>query len=85
VSRGGGGGERLIVGVYVDDLLITGSNFKKEIVVVFRMSDLGLLTYYSGIEVQQSDKGISLSQESYAKKILEKGGLLGCNSSLVPM
>jgi hypothetical protein len=53
----GGKGERLIVGVYVDDLLITGSSlksidrFKKEIANVFRMSDLGLLTYYLGIEV----------------------------------
>jgi hypothetical protein len=75
-------GERLIVGVYVDDLLITGSSlksidrFKKEMVIVFRMSDLDLLTYYLGIEVHQTDKGISLCQQSYTKKILEKGG--GC-------
>jgi hypothetical protein len=42
---------------------------------VFKMSDLGLLTYYLGIQVQQSSKGIILSQESYAKKILEKGAV----------
>jgi hypothetical protein len=83
----GGKGERLIVGVYVDDLLITGSSlksidrFKKEMAAIFRMSDLGLLTYYLEIEMQQTNKGISLCQESYAKKILEKGELLGCNSS----
>jgi hypothetical protein len=29
---------------------------------VFRMSDLGLLHYYLGIEVHQGAKGISLSQ-----------------------
>jgi hypothetical protein len=51
----------------------------------FKMSDLGLLTCYLGIQVQQSSKGIILSQESYAKKTLEKGGLLGCNSCQVPM
>jgi hypothetical protein len=85
----GSKGERLIVGVYVDDLVITGSNnksiqkFKQEMSTVFRMSDLGLLTYYLGIEVKQSDEGISLSQGSYAKKILEKGGLLDCNPSQV--
>jgi hypothetical protein len=84
-------GERLIVGVYVDDLVITGSSnksiqkFKQEMSTVFRMSDLGLLTYYLGIEVKQSDEGISLSQGSYAKKILEKGGLLNCNPCQVPM
>jgi hypothetical protein len=77
--------------VSVDDLVITGSNnksiqkFKQEMSTVFRMSDLGLLTYYLGIEVKQSDEGISLSQGSYAKKILEKGGLLDCNPCQVPM
>jgi hypothetical protein len=87
----GGKGERLIVGVYVDDLLITGTSiksigrFKQEMAAMFKMSDLGLLTYYLGIQVQQSTKGIILSQESYAKKILGKGGLLGCNSCQVPM
>jgi hypothetical protein len=85
-----GKGERLIVGVYVDDLLITETStksigkFKQEMAAVFKMSDLGLLTYYLGIQVQQSTKGIILSQESYAK-ILKKGGLLGCNSCQVPM
>jgi hypothetical protein len=80
----GGKGEMLIVGVYVDDLLIIGTSTKSigsfKQATVFKMSDLGLLTYYLGIQVQQSSKGIILSQESYAKKILEKGGLLGCNS-----
>jgi hypothetical protein len=52
---------------------------------VSRMSDLELLTYYLGIEVKQTSDEISLAQGSYAKKILEKGGLLGCNPSLVPM
>lgn len=41
----------------MDDLLVTGSNieivkeFKREMKVRFKMSDLGLLTYYLGIEV----------------------------------
>jgi hypothetical protein len=84
-------GERLIVGVYVDDLIISGNSiklidkFKKEMTEVFKMSDLGLLTYYLGIEVKQTSDGIFLSQGSYAKKILEKGGLLGCSPYLVPM
>jgi hypothetical protein len=84
-------GERLIVGVYVDDLIISGNSiklidkFKKEMAEVFKMSDLGLLTYYLGIEVKQTSDGIFLSQGSYGKKILEKGGLLGWNPCLVPM
>jgi hypothetical protein len=71
--------ERLVVGVYVDDLVITGSSFssikkfKLQMAEMFKMSDLGLLTYYLGIEVKQSDQGITLCQGNYAKRILEKG------------
>jgi hypothetical protein len=44
------------VGVYVDDLVITGTkdaevaSFKKEMKVTFQMSDPGLLSFYLGIE-----------------------------------
>ena len=87
----GSGVERLVVGVYVDDLVITGTNsssikkFKEEMTAVFKMSDLGLLSYYLGIEVKQKEEGITLSQGSYALKILEKGGMLDCNPCQVPM
>ncbi|WVZ61915.1 hypothetical protein U9M48_011722 [Paspalum notatum var. saurae] len=87
----GRGAERLVVGVYVDDLVITGTSsssiqkFKAEMTKVFKMSDLGLLSYYLGIEVRQEEVGISLCQGSYAGKILEKCGLEDCNSCKVPM
>ena len=41
------------------------------------MSDLGLLSYYLGIEVHQKLGEITLCQEAYAKKILEKCGMEG--------
>jgi hypothetical protein len=81
----------LIVGVYVDDLIIIGavpddnSKFKKEMASVFKMSDLGLLRYYLEIEVKQSGEGITLSHGAYAKKILEKAGLVNCNPRLTLM
>lgn len=87
----GTGAERLVVGVYVDDLIITGTSsnsinkFKVQMAEIFKMSDLGLLTYYLGIEVKQNVEGITLSQGSYAKKILEKAGMVDCNSCEVPM
>lgn len=85
------GESRLLVGVYVDDLVVTGSsssevqNLKKQMFDMFSMSDLGLLSYYLGIEVVQTSKGIKLSQKSYASKILEKTGMLECNPCQVPM
>ena len=66
----------LLVGVYVDDLIITGSSttditkFKTQMKQLFNMSDLGLLSYYLGIEVQQTSQGITLCQSAHAAKIL---------------
>lgn len=52
---------------------------------LLRMSDLGLICFYLGIEVQQDFEGISLNQAAYASKILEKSGMKECNLCLVLM
>jgi hypothetical protein len=81
----------LLVGVYVDDLIISGPDvrdinvFKNEMKKQFSMSDLGLLSYYLGIEVKQDAHGITLCQSSYAVKILEAAGMKDCNSCETPM
>jgi len=55
-----------LVGIYVDDLVITGTKeaeveaFKEEMKATFQMSDLGLLSFYLGIKVHQDSSGISL-------------------------
>jgi hypothetical protein len=81
----------LLVGVYVDDLVITGVDesevnaFKAQMMDTFQMSDLGLLSFYLGIEVRQHDAGITLRQAHYAKRIVELGGMEGCNPAHTPM
>jgi hypothetical protein len=81
----------LLVGVYGDDLVISGPDvrdimkFKQEMMRKFSMSDLGLLSYYLGIEVKQEAGQIMLSQNSYAKKILESAGMINCNPCATPM
>lgn len=81
----------ILVGVYVDDLLITGYNpeeidvFKRRMMKEFEMSDLGLLSYYLGIEVNQQKEGIQLKQAGYAKKVLMQFGLTDCNHTRLPM
>ena len=42
------------------------------------MNDLGLLTYYLGIEVEKGRDAITPRQSSYAWKLVEQGGLSGC-------
>jgi len=81
----------ILVGVYVDDLLITGTceekiaKFKGEMMKRFRMSDLGLLTYYLSIEVKQVSNMITLCQQSFAQKVLKECGMEECNPAQVPM
>ncbi|WVZ85162.1 hypothetical protein U9M48_032112 [Paspalum notatum var. saurae] len=81
----------LLVGVYVDDLLITGEQpmeieaFKVEMKKLFKMSDLGPLSYYLGIEVKQGRRGIELRQSAYAIKLLDKAGMGRCNACATPM
>ena len=75
----------MIVGVYVDDLLIIGSSegqikaFKGHMMTIFSMSDLGLLSTYVGIEVVQEPTRIKLSQTSFTRKILANSGMSEAN------
>jgi hypothetical protein len=79
------------VGVYVDNLVITGTKdaevaaFKEEMKATFQMSDLGLLSFYLGIKVHQGDSGITLRQTAYAKCVVELDGLTECNPAHTPM
>ncbi|GJT98308.1 ribonuclease H-like domain, reverse transcriptase, RNA-dependent DNA polymerase [Tanacetum coccineum] len=81
----------LLIGVYVDDLIITGTprkeidKFKAQMGEKFEMSDLGLLAYYLGIEVTQTGGDISIKQSAYANKILKEAGMVDCNETLIPM
>ena len=59
--------------------------FKLEMNAKSEMSDLGLLTYYLGIEVSQHESGITLKQEAYARTILAKTRMLECNPTKSPM
>ena len=53
--------DKVILGVYVDDMIITGASeakmreFKKTMMKIFVMTDLGWLCSYFGIEVHQGD------------------------------
>jgi hypothetical protein len=85
------GGNALLVGVYVDNLVITDTKdaevaaFKEEMKVTFQMSDLRVLSFYLGIKVHQGDSRITLRHTAYAKRVVELDGLTDCNPALTPM
>jgi hypothetical protein len=57
VYLGGTANKLLVVGIYVDDLVIIGDEpdemqlFKEEMKRLFSMSDLGMLRYYLELEL----------------------------------
>ena len=85
------GAEVLIISLYVNDMLITGNNvslierFKQEMMQAFEMTDLGLMTYFLGMEINQNENEIFVCQKKYAKEILKKFKLEECKSMGTPM
>ena len=77
--------------MYVDDLIVIGTraedidSFKREMATRFRMSDLGALSYYLGIEVRQGKEELTLGQSTYASKLLERSGMAECKPCVTPM
>nr|GEU36887.1 retrovirus-related Pol polyprotein from transposon TNT 1-94 [Tanacetum cinerariifolium] len=76
--------ERLIISLYVDDLLVIGSNdhlvkeFKKQMESELYMSDIGLVSYFLGKEIKQLPNGVHISQRKYASDMLKKFKMFLC-------
>ncbi|GAU30980.1 hypothetical protein TSUD_104940 [Trifolium subterraneum] len=80
----------IILCLYVDDLLITGSDeahireFKVDMMREFEMTDLGHISYFLGIEFQRTSEGLILHQKKYASEILKRFEMDQCNPALTP-
>ncbi|WVZ10601.1 hypothetical protein V8G54_015131 [Vigna mungo] len=81
----------LMISLYVDDLFVTGSckemieKFKEEMENVFEMTNLGKMTFFLGMQVQQKKNQIFVCQEKYAKEVLMKFNMGECKSAATPM
>ena len=68
----------VIICLYVDDMLIIGTNYKgveetkKYLSSIFKMKDLGEVDTILGIKVKRHSGGYSLSQSHYVEKVLNK-------------
>lgn len=85
------GADIIIVSIYVDDILVTGNNsrlvaeFKRELMQIFDMTDLGLMTYFLGMEVTQRKNEVFICQKKYAREILKKFHMEKCKEVSTPM
>ncbi|GKD38193.1 putative ribonuclease H-like domain-containing protein [Tanacetum coccineum] len=64
--------------IYVDDIIFRSTNkelfdeFEKLMTDKFKMSSMGELTFFLGLQIQQKKNGIFISQDKYVKEILTK-------------
>ena len=80
-----------ILVVYVDDILIIGSD-EHEVIVVkqdlhnsFTIKDLGAFHYCLGIEISYSDKAMNLTQHKYSKELLQESGITSFHIVVTPL
>ncbi|KAI3770657.1 hypothetical protein L6452_01798 [Arctium lappa] len=83
--------DTLLVQIYVDDIIF-GSikdqmciDFEKLMHKSFKMSSMGELTFFLGLQVKQQKDGIFISQSKYVKDILDKYGLSDSKPASTPM
>jgi hypothetical protein len=76
----------IILGLYVDDILISGKNIieiekvKKLLPLRFKMKDLGIAKRFLIINIEQRTDGISICLNDYIGKGLEKFNMSNANS-----
>lgn len=82
----------LIVGIYVDDMLIladgdnTMSKVKAELSARFQMTDLGEARHLLGIRItrDEAEGEVRIDQEAYIRKMLEKFKMMDCKPVSTP-
>ena len=81
---------QVIAIVWVDDIIIAGSNtdvlkkVKESLMMRFKMKDPGVLSWFLGIQFKCENDCIEMSQSKFAEKILERFNMSDCKPKAVP-
>jgi len=85
------GSDIVILLLYVDDIILTGSKVAlvqevvDELSSAFDMKDMGKLKYFLGLQISYNAAGdIFVNQAKYAKDLLSKAGLSSCKPCTTP-
>ncbi|GKC43230.1 zinc finger, CCHC-type containing protein [Tanacetum coccineum] len=90
-SKFDGSDKGVIICLYVDDMLIFGTNqnqvdkTKKFLSSKFSMKDIGEADVILGIKIKRENKGIVITQSHYIEKILKKFNREYCSPVSTPM
>ena len=80
-----------VVAVYVDDILVTGTNvdgviiLKQHLHSTFGIKDLGHLHYFLGFEATYLPEGISLSQRKFTQDLMKDTGFASSKHVATPL
>nr|GEX32480.1 retrovirus-related Pol polyprotein from transposon TNT 1-94 [Tanacetum cinerariifolium] len=81
----------LLIQIYVDDIIFAASTpklcdlFAKIMCSKFKMSTMGKIPFFLGLQISQSPKGIFINQLKYVHKSLKKNGFDSCDLVDTPM
>nr|GEZ48562.1 retrovirus-related Pol polyprotein from transposon TNT 1-94 [Tanacetum cinerariifolium] len=79
------GNDLLLVQIYVDDIIFAASTlelcdqFANLMCSKFKMSMMGKISFFLGLQISQSPRGIFINQSKYALESLKKYGFKSCD------
>ncbi|GJX43856.1 uncharacterized mitochondrial protein-like protein [Tanacetum coccineum] len=81
----------LLVQIYVHDIIYASTNtamcneFANQMTTKFKMSMMGQMSFFLGLQISQSPRGIFINQSKYASKIVKKYAFLTTDSIDTPL
>lgn len=83
----------MFIVLYVDDLLLFSSSLprllhiKSQLSQLFEMTDMGEAHYILGLKItrNRSARQLSLSQQEYVRRVVERYGMTSCNPASTPL
>nr|GEU79049.1 hypothetical protein [Tanacetum cinerariifolium] len=85
------GNDLLLVQNYVDDIIFSSTNtamcnkFANQMTTKFKMSMMGQMSIFLGLQISQSPRGIFINQSKYTSKIVKKYGMPSSDYVDTPM
>lgn len=82
--------EKVFIVIWVDDVIIAASNenvlmdVKKTLASKFKMKDLGRLRHCLGIDFNQTDHCVKMSQSKYVESVLKRFDMQNCKPRSTP-
>nr|GEV10647.1 retrovirus-related Pol polyprotein from transposon TNT 1-94 [Tanacetum cinerariifolium] len=85
------GNDLLLVQIYVDDIIFAASTlelcdlFANLMCSKFKMSMMGKISFFLGLQIPQSPRGFFINQSKYSLELLKKYGFESCDPVDTPM